>query len=206
MTRRASVTLLVVLLGTAGVAALGFGDSPRSRARRRQREAQARFEERFGPVGVQPKLPIPGHVPVPVEGPAHPARTPQEEMKALPTRFSLYPQFDRLKGEARRVPEGLAGLLSKDAAVPDHRVDHFRWLHDRQQYTVTGWNAIIEEVVPVAGGHMVSARVRPTLRAGGSSAATLDHIIERYLVVDGKARFAGAVEVSGTHQGVEVTD
>ncbi len=203
MLKRASIMLLTVLLSMAWLTAIGFSGQPRSKPKKRSRAAAARAAAAADMERpVTPKLLVPGHNPDATPQPAHHFQNPQEEMRSLPTNFVVNPQ---LKGRARTLHEQAVGQLAR-ATVPEQRVQHFNWLADWQKYRVTGWHGSVQGMEPTPDGYVVSVLVLPSFTAHGASAATMDSLIEQYVISHGQVHFNGAIGEPGTHQGVDVTD
>jgi hypothetical protein len=193
MIRRTLVLSLVVLLCTVWLSALGF--SQQARKKRPSRAKATAVVAAPGPE-YQPKLLVPGHVPVP----AVPKQqlflpSPAERLRSLPVKIRVHPDLKgpvaKLHGEAARLL-ATAGGPEADAAW-SHRVNHFTWLSRNNNYSITGWGGFIDGLEPTADGMMVSLRMVPTFTVQGSSATTPDYLIEKYLIANSQVRYMHSI-------------
>jgi hypothetical protein len=86
--------------------------------------------------------------------------------------------------------------------VPDHRLTHFKWLLNRDDFTIRGWKGYIEDAQAVPNGYVVTLRVGPIVKSThGAITLVHDTMLEKYLVTDSGVQLLEAVSPPGS--GVE---
>ncbi len=93
-------------------------------------------------------------------------------------------------GDDLVVQQEFARLMSKRDPVPDGRIMQFLPCLDEPTIRVTGWDGLIEEVVPGRGGLLVTVTISPRLESdSGNSVTYLNSYQEIYLYSDGVLKF-----------------
>jgi hypothetical protein len=84
------------------------------------------------------------------------------------------------------IQKEIAALMTRLDFVPNHRVDHYKWVA-RYGGKITGWDASIVDVTPVDEGVVVVIRVYPDHTS--PFIVLNDIVLEKYLISDGQLHY-----------------
>ena len=109
--------------------------------------------------------------------------------KAYAYRGTTVKPHEAAVGQELKLQNEISAQLSTLDFVPKERVAHLRWLVDRMNQTIVGWNVEILRTQVRDDGVHVSTKVRPAL--GYSGLSTGDFTLEEYVIQDGVIRHVG---------------
>lgn len=89
----------------------------------------------------------------------------------------------------------MAGTLSGYAGVPQDRLDYYSWLIASNDYTIDGWQGIVQGVVQQATGYDVFVKVIPSMATPAAIAA--DYTEHYFVANDSTIQYQGAADPQG---------
>jgi hypothetical protein len=100
----------------------------------------------------------------------------------------------------------VVGWIERIRPIPDQRLGLMKWLDDRQDVLVEGWDVTVLQVAPIPQGWVADVRVAPIVSRLGGIRTVADFVDERYTCRNGQVTLRGVVRPEHARPGVIIND